>query len=382
MEQRAAEERQRGESLSRRGNAEGSRAPDAYARRAPRPEEPPPSAPAGRHRSPWGRSGRILPIRWGRIAAGSVVALAVVGVLIGYALLSGSGPKMAGTSSGGSAPASRPTDDTNRVTVAGPSPTGAGAGPNSVSASPAPGTVLGLLPTGPPVPPPPTASRPASTLVATPAGPRSTGPVLTLGRTSVSLGQVDSTDTVDLTNTGTEAFTIRTGGAPSYLDATPRATRLDPGYRTQLVISLDRSAAPVGQLDIPITVAPVSGTGGGTIHVTAVVTAGPRILSAAAPSSLRAQACVTDQAPATGTLTVEVQDPVGMSGGTVATTAPNGATATVALQLGSTTDDRSTWTAQLGPSATAGTLAYTVTVKDLNNRVATKQGSLTVAECS
>lgn len=195
--------------------------------------------------------------------AGGLVALAVVGVLVGYALLSGSGPKTTSTAGGGSAASGQPSRDTSRVTVAGPSSTGAGTGPDSATSSPAPGTVLEFLPTDLPVPPQPTASRPAASLVPTPAGPRSTGPALTLGRTSVNLGQVDSSDTVDLTNTGTEAVTIRTSGAPAYLDAVPRTSRLDPGYRTQLVISLDRSAAPVGQLDIPITVTPAAGTAGG-----------------------------------------------------------------------------------------------------------------------
>jgi len=388
MEQRTAGERQRGGGLNRRGNAASSAASDSDAGPDTKPVRrfgtSPPSAfeqPAGRHRSPWGRQGRILPIRWGRIAAGCLVALAVVGALTGYALLRGTGPETAETAGGGSAPAGQPSSDTSRVTVAGPSQsTGDPAG--LASASPAPGTGPGLLPSETPVPPPPTASGPAATLVATPAGPRATGPALSLGRTSVDLGQVDSTDTIDLTNTGSTAFTVRIGDVPSYLTAAPRVARLDPGYRTQLVITLDRSAAPVGQLDIPVSVTPSAGTGGGTVHVTAIVTAGPKILSVNAPSSLRAQACATEQSPATGPLTVEVQDPVGMSGGSVTVTAPNGTATTVALQLGSSADDRSTWTAQLGPSTDPGTLALTITVKDLNNRVASQRTSVTVAACS
>jgi len=416
MEQRAADERQRldrqrldrqrldrqrvggqrangpgnrgagGGGLSRHGNADAGRGSDSATYPLRRGTQPPPDDPSseaessGRHRSPWGRSKRILPIRWGRIVAGGLVAVAVVGLLVGYALLSGGGSKPVGTA-GDLSPASQSTGDTSRVTVAGPTSANPGAAPNSDSASPAPGTVVGVLPSALPVPPQPTATRPAASLVATPGVPRSTGPVLTLGRTAVNLGEVDSADTVDLTNTGTESFTVKIGGVPAYLTATPRATRLDPGFRTQLVLNLDRSAAPVGQLDIPITVTPAVGTGGGTVHVTAVVTAGPKILSVTGPSSLRAQSCATDQAPATGTLTVEVQDPVGMAGGSVALTAPNGTASTVTLQLGSTTDDRSTWTAAVGPSASAGALGYTVTVKDLSNRVATRQGSLTVAAC-
>jgi len=48
--------------------------------------------------------------------------------------------------------------------------------------------------------------------------------------------------------------------------------------------------------------------------------------------------------------------------------------------LASSTDDQSTWTALLGP-APAGTLSYTISVKDLNSRVASQQGAATVAAC-
>ncbi|MBL7502371.1 hypothetical protein [Frankia nepalensis] len=390
MEQRTVDDGRRRGGLNRRGNAAGAR--DV------RPPTPPLSgpltgpltgpstipltgiraaSPSGRHRSPWGTSGRILRPRWGRIAAGTLMAVAIVGGLVGFALLSAGGGNTDGDEDG-SAPAAHQTDDTSQVTVAGPSAT---AGPpGTASASPAPGSGLGLLPTMLPVPPPPTAVASTATRIATPAGPRPTGPALVLARTGVDLGSVDSTDSVDLSNTGSAPLTVRVGALPSWLTAVPRASRLDPGYGTQLVITLDRVAAPVGRLDVPIEVTPASGGGGGTIRVTAVVTAGPRILSVT-PPSLRAQDCATDGAPATGTLTVEVQDPVGMAGGTVAVTGPDGATATLALSLDSTIDDRSTWTAQLGPSP-AGVLGYTVTVKDLNNRVATHEGSLTVATCS
>jgi len=99
-----------------------------------------------------------------------------------------------------------------------------------------------------------------------------------------------------------------------------------------------------------------------------------------APSALRASACATQQAPATGTLTVQVQDAIGMAGGTVAVAEPDGQSSTVALRLVTSKDDQSTWSAELGPSA-AGTLGYTVTVNDLNHRTASQQGSLSVAAC-
>jgi hypothetical protein len=338
--------------------------------------------PSGRHRSPWGRSGRILPIRWGRIVVSGLVALGVVVGIIGFALVSRGGNGARTDATGASATGRQP-GASNPVSVVAPSP--AGSAPGAVGgvasgiASPAPGD-QGLLPPQLSSAPPAPTSPPSPAVKVSQPGPRPAGPVLTLGRTSVDLGTVDSTDSVDLTATGTAAVDLRVGGGlPSWLTAVARTTHLEAGFRTELVITLDRSAAPVGEVNVPISVTPATGSGGGTIRVTGEVTAGPKILSLT-PPSLRPQACATDQAPATGQLTVQVQDPIGMAGGTVSATTPDGATTTITLQLSTSTDDRSAWTALLGPS-TAGTLSYTVTVKDLNNRSASQQGSLTVAAC-
>ncbi|ADP79893.1 hypothetical protein [Pseudofrankia inefficax] len=401
MEQRSAGERQRVGGLNRRGNAVGGDSPASrtdpggrfgtegvramgartgphsvpLAMRSDSGSDPAP----GRHRSPWGRSGRILPIRWGRIVVGCLVALGVVVGILGFALVSrGGNGGRADTASSGST--GRQPGASNPVAVVAPSPAQAGApsGETSGVASPAPGVqevLPGQLSSAPPAP----TSPPSAAVKVTQPGPRPAGPVLTLGRTSVDLGSVDSTDSVDLTATGTTAVDLRIGGGlPSWLTAVPRTTHLDPGFRTELVITLDRSAAPVGQISVPINVTVATGTGGGTIQVTGAVTAGPKILSVT-PPSLRPQACATDQAPATGPLTVQVQDAIGMAGGTVTVTTADGTT-TLSLQLATSTDDQSTWTASLGP-APAGTLGYTITVKDLNSRTASQQGSFTVAAC-
>jgi hypothetical protein len=397
MEQRTAGERRRGGGLNPRGNAAGAgsdartgivragRFGDDGAGPRTGPERPThgePTPPPGRHRSPWGRPGRILPIRWGRIVAGCLVAAGVGAALVGFALVSRGGNS--GRSAAGSSTASgRAPNATGGLAVLAPSSAGAvsPAGETSGVASPAPGNV-DVYPTElTTAPPAPTAPPSAAVKVSPQPGPRPAGPVLSLARTSVDLGSVDSTDTVDLTDTGTAAVDFRIGGGlPAWLTAVPRATHLESGYRTQLVVTLDRATAPVGQLSVPIEVTPAQGSGGGTIHVSAQVTSGPTIVSVAAPNSLRPSACATDEAPATGTLTVQVQDPVGMAGGSVAVTGPDGQSTTVSLALATTTDDKSTWTARLGPS-TAGTLGYTVTVKDLNNRTASRQGSLAVGAC-
>jgi hypothetical protein len=381
MEQHAAGERRRAAALNPRGNAaRGSRAAQraaAVTTSYRQPAEPP--VDAGRHRSTWGRSRRILPIRWGRVAAGGLAVVAAGAGIVGVTLVVG----RAGGSGHAVAAGVKP-EDTSRPAPSGPAGApAAGLGPTSASASPTPGSRL-LIPSLVPVPPQPTGAAPSVLRVNTTPGP--TGPVLTVSRTRVDLGSVDSTDTVALTDVGTQALTIRVGSLPSWLSAVPRVTSLDPGYQTQLVITLDRAAAPVGAVDVQIPVAPAAGSGGGTIEVTGVVAAGPRILSVT-PPALRAQGCAASAAPAaspaptSGALAVQVQDAVGMAGGTVAVTNPDGTTAVVPLRLGTTTADQSSWTAELGPAG-AGTLAYTVTVKDLANRTASRQGSLTVASCS
>lgn len=400
MEQRSAGERQRVGGLNRRGNAAGGNGPNGPTGATRRFGTDPPGATSartgphslasamrsddestqstGRHRSPWGRSNRILPIRWGRIVVSSLVALGVVAGIIGFALVSKGGNGGRTNATGASATGRQP-GASNPLSVVAPSPAGSPSGDASGVASPAPGD-QGILPPQLSSAPPAPTSPPSPAVKVSQPGPRPAGPVLTIGRTSVDLGTVDSTDSVDLTASGTAAVDLRIGGGlPSWLTAVARTTHLEAGFRTELVITLDRSAAPVGEVNVPISVTPASGSGGGTIRVTGEVTAGPKIL-AVTPPSLRPQACATDQAPATGSLTVQVQDPIGMAGGTVTATTPDGATTTLTLQLSTSTDDRSTWTALLGPS-TAGTLSYTVSVKDLNNRTASQQSSLTVAAC-
>ncbi|MBX6387837.1 MAG: hypothetical protein IRZ08_02345, partial [Frankia sp.] len=206
------------------------------------------------------------------------------------------------------------------------------------------------------------------------------GPALAIGRTSVDLGSVDSTDVVDLTNTGGAPVDIRVGALPPWLTAVPGTTRLDPGFQTQLVITLDRAAAPVGTLDVAVSVTPARGTGGGTIRVSAHVAEGPEIVSVRAPG-LRPEQCATEEAPSSGQLTVEVRDVVGIFRGELVTTGPDGQTATVDLTLVDAVDDLSTWAAPVGPVAAGGEVRYTVTVTDLESRVARESGAIAVPAC-
>jgi hypothetical protein len=398
MEQRTTGEWQRGGGLSRRGNATSGSDPSMTNTRIARGDgprtgpprtdsgsaEPPP--PPGRHRTPWGKPGRILPIRWGRIVVGCLAAAGVCAAIVGFALVSRGGHAARTASGPGSSAAGRGPDAPGTVAVLAPASSSASAGAGAPTdetgavSSPAPGDQADIPPELSSAPPPPSAARSAAVQVSPPAQ-RAAGPILTLGRNTVDLGNVNSTDSVDLTNTGSAALDLRiAGGLPAWLTAVPRTTHLEAGFQTQLVITLDRSAAPVGSFDIPIALSAAKGSGGGTIHVTGQVSGGPRIVSLTPPAALVASACATDQAPAAGSLTVQVQDAIGMAGGTVVVTTPDGQSSTVTLKLVTTTDDQSTWSAPLGPSA-AGTLGYAVTVKDLNDRTASQQGSLGVGGC-
>jgi hypothetical protein len=362
----------------------GTTRPTAPHRRPPAPPPEEGSGGRGRHRSPWGRSGRILPIRWGRIVAGCLAAVAVAASVVAVTLVVGRG---------GASPTERVnvTDrqpgGTSGLAVSSPAPGDTTAGTTGDSASPAPGVtppLVGLQS----VPPPPTGAPPTETLAGASVPPRAAGPVLALGATTVDFGSVDATDSVTLSNVGTQAVTVRIGTLPSWLTAVAGTTTIDPGYQTDLVLTLDRASAPIGQLDVQIPVTAVAGSGGGTITVTGVVTGGPRILTVT-PPSLAAGSCATTAraaatatpATTTGAFTAQVQDPVGMAGGSITVTASDGTTTTLELTLIAASGDQSSWTVTLGPLP-AGVATYAVTVKDLNNRTVSQSGSLTVAACA
>src|SRR6185369_978826 len=183
MEQRMAAQRQRGAGLNRRGNAAGGTGgatageggngaaagrfytggPHGTGPRtgpigpAARSDSTEPDQPAGRHRSPWGRPGRILPIRWGRVVVGALATAGVITAIIGFALVSRGGSGGRGTAAGGSGAAGQQSDSTNPVAVVAPSPAAGSSGKaNSGVASPAPG-VQEIFPTQlTTAPPPPT----------------------------------------------------------------------------------------------------------------------------------------------------------------------------------------------------------------------------------
>ncbi|MCK9875412.1 hypothetical protein MXD59_06405 [Frankia sp. Ag45/Mut15] len=379
----------------------------------------------GRHRSPWGRSGRILPIRWGRIGA-AVLALVVVlaGLVLVRLRLDESGHQ-GRTGAPGERRAMTGTAAPDVLTAAPGSPrphSSAAAGsaaPGVATASPPdgqPGSADGVAGTavGPP------AGRPSAT--GGPPTARPVGAVLGLSATRVDLGTVDSTWRLDLRGEGTAPVDVVVGRTPSWLAVVADTPRVNPGASVPLVISLNRSAAPVGTLDVSVPVSAANGTGGADLRITARVDGSPRVESATAtpnritragcpaPAAAGAAAPVTSAAAGTGgsaatpdptgatgagagadtaaapvstdttTVTVTAVDETGVRSARLTGTFPDGRTLDQPLTLGPATGDRTTWTARLVAQST-GTIAYTAVVTSITGRTAQASGTVAVLPC-
>ncbi|WP_243657634.1 hypothetical protein [Parafrankia sp. BMG5.11] len=340
-------------------------------------------SPAGRHRSPWGRSKRILPIRWGRVAAavGAAAALATTLFLIHN---SGSGPASAVRDPAGArtsivvstSVASPPVPS---PTANGPVPVGAfgASGPpepvesSGVSASPEPSQAGGT-------------SAPARPGAGT-GGPRGTppaGPAIGLSRTDVDFGEVESTIRLDVLGVGTSPARVRVGDTPGWVSVVPGQDVVGPGAQVPLVVTLDRAVAPPGSIDLDVPVSAVDGSGGGNLRITARVSGAPGLSGvSAAPTTILPSGCAGDQGTTQATVTATVVDPTGVLGVEVRTRAPDGQATTTPLQLGTAVDDRSTWSGPIGPVPAAGTITYTVVATDLDGRSSTTDGSVEVRPC-
>ncbi|CUU60405.1 hypothetical protein Ga0074812_13939 [Parafrankia irregularis] len=352
----------------------------------------------GRHRSPWGRSNRILPIRWGRIIAAVVTAVVVVSGLI---LVHGLGPgrpsptaEPAGSATTMVTPApGEPTPDppgqTSPGSTVGPSagavgstgPSGAAGAAGAVGAD-ARATDAGSPPRAGTTP---ATSRPAATPRAgastTPAS-RPAGPVLGLSSSDVAFGDVESTISVELIGVGTAPARVSVGATPAWLSAVPHEGVVDPGARVPLVITLNRATAPPGPVDVFVPVAAVDGSGGGKLHVTANVSGAPELRASLAPAEIVTANCPADRGSTQAIVSATVVDPTGVFGVEVRTRAPDGTASTNALGLVTATDDRSTWSGPIGPVPTAGTMSYTVVATDLDGRRSEVTGSVEVRACS
>jgi len=392
---------------------------------------------AGRHRSPWGRSGRILPIRWGRIAA-AAAALAVLAaslVILRLRLEENGHAGRPGAQSSQRGPlGSAPPD----VLAATPTSGRVGGSTPFSTALPGPADVV---PTDPVVASP-TAGAGTGTVGGGGVGatrrgvaPRPSGPVLGLSTTSVNLGKVDSVWRVNLRGDGTAPVDVVVGGTPAWLSVVPNQRQVSPGAQVPLMITLDRAKAPAGPVDVTVPVQARGGSGGGDLRITASVDDSPRIMSVtAAPAQIVRAGCPTTAganagaptrnsqpaggqpvggqpaaagaaqggdtaagnppptpataaagasaaAASTTTITLTADDAVGIFTVELAAALPGGKNQTLAMDLGTASGTRSTWTGQLTAPTQTGTLTYTASVTDLNGKRAQLPGQLSVLPC-
>ncbi len=343
-------------------------------------------APEGRHRSPWGRSGRIMPIRWGRIVAVVAVFVVAIGglVLVRWGTRGASEPAghdgriaapMSVTASPD--PATAPGADPATAPRGEPTPLAAGqAGvaaaeglPAPVPTGPAPQVDRGLASSG--------SARPPGTVT----GPA--GPALRLSRSAVDFGDSITSDAVELRNQGRAPVQFAVGPVPGWLEVTPGGGRLDAGTSATLAIMIDRAAAPVGVVRADVRVSAVNGTGGGTVRVRASVSGPPKVVSViATPKIVRLGSCPASAGPTVSNVQVVAEDSTGIRSVGVVARMPDGRSAAKQLALDGATGNRSTWSGVIGPAGVAGRVSFTVTVTDFDGLKAEAQDSLVVEGCS
>ncbi|KJE20941.1 hypothetical protein FF36_04715 [Frankia torreyi] len=347
---------------------------------------------AGRHRSPWGKPGRILPIRWGRIIAVVVaLALVVVSLVLIRGRLAGDGRAAgpvhrSGVPTAPFAPsAQRPSDVLTATTATHrPSSTAAASSTPAVGSAAATTTAPAPAIVSPSGAPTGVRSRAAgrSGAAVVPVAPRPTGSVLAVSATTVDLGPVDSVWRLDLRGEGTAPVDVAVGASPSWLAVVPDRPRVNPGADVPLVITLDRSVAPPGPVDVTVPVNARNGVGGADVRITASVDGPPRIQSVtAAPDRIVRAGCPPAAGVARSTVTVTALDETGIFAVELAAVLPGGRTTTESLSLGQATGDRSTWTGTLASTQDPGTINYTATVTDLEGRRSQSSGSLVVLPC-
>ncbi len=250
-----------------------------------------------------------------------------------------------------------------------------------------------LEPTGAvmsPSPAPSAGTRAGAGATAVPVAPRPSGPVLGLSATTVDLGTVDSTWRLDLRGEGTAAVDVVVGATPAWLAVVPKQRRVAPGADVPLVITLDRGSAPAGPVDVTVPVGAGNGVGGADVRITASVDGSPQITAMTnVPDTVVRAGCGPSPSPAAGagadasrsTVTVTAEDSTGIFAVELIATLPDGQTRNAAMILGPQSGDRSTWTAPLAATRDTGTITFTATVTDLNNRRAQASGSLAVRPC-
>lgn len=335
--------------------------------------------PAGRHRSGWEdeRPEPILPRRRGRVIAFVVAVLvtAATAFLLRTWLRPTEEP----------AP---PNGDSAPLTITSEAESTSGSEASSASASPAPDASesgpensLVTTPPAPSVSPPPAgvvSSRPQ----VVPPSDLPAGPALSLSTTGLDFGLVETTASFEVASVGTSEVRFAVGPVPSWLSVTPDGGRVAAGQRERVVVTIDRTQAPAGPVDVGVGVSAVAGNGGGTVRVTAQVGGPPQIVTAAAsPSAIFPDRCGSVQRPTQSVVSVTARDSTGIFAVEVTARLPDGRTTTVPLALGTAAGDSSTWSGNVGPATTSGALTFTAVVTDLDGLRSESANSLTVEPC-
>ncbi len=342
-------------------------------------------ATTGRHRSPWRRSGRILPIRWVRVVALAAAAL-LLGASAGYLRLRSGG--------WGVPPGRHPVTAVTPMSVSASGNESGDGGRTSAAASSAPGTGIhaagapaaggvdgssgqpgktqpGALPVG--------AARASASIVGANVS-------VVLSQSTLDLGSVNSSATVDLHNTGTAPADFQFGATATWLTVTPAAGTIAGGAHRAVTFSLDRTAAPAGVVDVSVAVAAHGGAqqagAVGAVRVIAQVSGPPVIDSVAtAPTVLYTLGCPPTSRPTLSVVSVRTTDSTGVFGVELIAKLPDGRTTTTGLNLDDATGQQSVWSGPVGSSGAAGLLSFTVTVTDINGLRAQSTGSLEVRTC-
>ncbi len=338
----------------------------------------------GRHRSPWGRPGRILPIRWGRIVA-LTMALTIaagLGVWLRFRSVGSAGPhpNAAVTAVAGRQPQGGAGSDHRTTPASGARPSAgagaagasgiAGAAGSPISQSQSPQARSAVA-----------ASEAARTSPSGTAMPVVTDLALSTG--DLDFGTVNSSATMELRNTGRLPVDFRFAATPSWLSVAPASGMIAAGDHRTVTFTLDRSAAPVGVVDTSVAVATLGGARqAGTVRATAVVSGPPAISSlTAAPAVVYTTGCPSASGPTVSVVSVKATDSTGVFGAELVARLPDGRTTTTTLNLDDASGQQSVWSGPVGPSAIPGSLSFTVTVTDIDGLRAQSTGSLEVRSC-
>lgn len=212
-----------------------------------------------------------------------------------------------------------------------------------------------------PAPPAPVATtRRAPTTTGVPAD-------LSLSTATIDLGRDTDSAIVTIRNDGDAATDWTAGSGTTWISPSPRSGTIAPGETTDLSLDADRAGAPEGNdIGAGVTVW-AGGEPVATISVSADVARPPAVTNLIAlDARLVVQGCAADGTVTSTTVTADVDDESGLARVNdvqpvvLEVTGPDGATSGVAM----TSSEAATWTTELGPFASSGTVSWVVVATD------------------